>query len=459
MLPKEVPAKKRVWSSRLTFLFATIGFAVGLGNIWRLPYTAGENGGGAFLVVYVIWVAIIGVPLIMAELSLGRSGGGDPPLAWRALAAKSGMEGRWSWAGWLAILTNLAIMTFYCVIGGWTFAYFWMALQDFAGLGGSGDNALAFSELLNRPLSLIGWQGLFIAANVFILIRGFRGGIERMAAVAMPVLFVLLVVMLVLAWVYGDSASAAAFLFDWKLADVTTQTVTAALGQAFFSVGVGLAVLTTFGAYLRKDEPIGRLSAAIAGGDTLVALVAGMAVFPFVFMIGVAPSAGPELIFVTMQEALSRVGVPAWAAVMFFGLIALAALTSSVATFEIMAGFGERRGLGRRTSLVLFALAVFALGWLTVFSFNIASEFHPMRLVSPDSDATMFDLIDAVTAGFLLPLCGWLIAVFFGWRLRADVLADAVGWSVKSRSFFIWRATLRYLVTPVLTFVLIQAII
>lgn len=449
-------ASHQHWSSKLVFVLATIGFSVGLGNIWRFPYMAGENGGGAFVLIYLACVVVISIPIVMAELAMGRRGGMTPAATFAKLAAAEGASPQWWLAGALAVITVFLIITYYCVIGGWTLHYVYLSLNgSLAGIDGNRAQDV-YDGLLNNPLLMMFWQMVFIVLNVVIIGRGLHDGIERAVKVLMPVFFTLLLVLAGYALGTGDAEKGLTFLFRPDFSRVTWQTGINAMGQAFFSVGVGMAVMMTYGAYLPRDVNIPRTATIVALADTAVALIAGVAIFPFVFAQHMSPGEGVGLVFVTLPVALAGMHDSGITAVIFFSLLCVAALTTSIAAIEVLVSWGEERGWRRPRTAVRAAVACWTLGLTTVFSFNEASGFKPLSMIPGYEDATMFNIVDKLTATIGLPLGGLLVAVFTGHVITRDHIAEELGMERGSLKFRLWRFLIRWpipLLIAVLMFV------
>jgi neurotransmitter:Na+ symporter, NSS family len=444
------------WTSRAGFLFATIGFSVGLGNIWRFPWLAGENGGGAFVLIYLCCVALITLPIVISELTIGRRGGMTPAATMRKLALAEGKSPKWAAGGWIAMVSVFLIGTFYCVIGGWTLAYIWYASSgELAGIDTAGAQSL-FDALMASPAWLIFWMLLFLLANVLIVERGLQKGVERATSILMPLLFLMLIGLCILALAKGDAAAGLRFLFVPDFSVVKPGTWLTALGQAFFSVGVGMAGMMLYGAYLPKEVKIPGTAAVVASADTLVAILAGVAIFPFLFAQGLQPAQGPGLVFVVMPVALQGTGIASFALAVFFALLAVAALTSMIAFFELVAAWGEERGWNRRRTVWGMGASSAAFGLLTVFSLNLAADFHPLGFLAGFEGKTMFDVIDWLTSNLGLTLAGLISALFAGWVLSASSAADELHMRVTDPVFRIWRVLVRWVV-PVVVVVLIAA--
>jgi len=446
------------WSSRAGFMFATIGFSVGLGNIWRFPWLAGENGGGAFVLIYLCCVALITLPIVIAELSIGRRGGLTPAASMRKLALAEGKSPKWAVGGWIAMGSAFLIGTFYCVIGGWTLAYILYAASGrLAGIDTAGAQAL-FDGLMASPAVLIFWTLLFLLANVLIVERGLQKGVERATTILMPLLFLMLIGLCILALAKGDAAAGLGFLFVPDFSVVKPGTWLAALGQAFFSVGVGMAGMMLYGAYLPKDVKIPGTAAVVASADTLVAILAGVAIFPFLFAQGLQPAQGPGLVFVVMPVALQGTGIASFALAVFFALLAVAALTSMIAFFELVAAWGEERGWKRRKTVWTMGSASAAFGLLTVFSLNLAADFHPLGFLPGFGEKTMFDVIDWLTSNLGLTLAGLVSALFAGWVLSANSAADELGVDLANPIFRLWRLLVRWVVPATIIVLICSAI-
>jgi len=434
------------WSSRFTFLLAAVGAAIGLGNIWKFPYITGQNGGSAFVLVYLLCILFVAIPILIAEIMLGRRGRQSPPHTMAIVARAEGRSGAWALVGWLGLLSAWLIMTYYSVIAGWALAYVFKAGRgDFTGqqAGAIGDE---FSALLADPAQLTFWHGVVMAVTTLVLIRGLRNGIERSVRIMMPILFLLLLVMVVYAAVEGSMAAGLHFMFDFNVSAINGRVVLMAVGHAFFSIGVAMGLMMGFGAYLGRDISIARSALVISVMDTLVALVAGVAIFPLVFANGLDPAEGPGLIFVTLPIAFGQMTAGPLFGTLFFILLVFAALTSMIGAMEpVVAWVEEHHGVRRSSAAVIACGAAFVVGLGTVFSFNLWSGWHPLAFIGRFSGATFFTLLDYLTANLMMPLGGLLLALFVGWRVSpASVEAEL---NTRSRWFFkTWFWLLRWVV-------------
>lgn len=446
------------WSSKVTFVLATIGFSVGLGNIWRFPYLAGESGGGAFVIIYLACVLLIGVPIIVAELMIGRRGGMTPAMTMSKLAEEAGRSRYWGVAGLIAIVTAFLIVSYYCVIGGWTLHYVYIsAAEGWSGIDGAQSQS-TFEQLLADPKLLILWQLVFLTIVAMITVRGLNGGIEKAVTFLMPVLFVLLFSLAIYGLIVGDAERGLEFLFKPDWSKVSGETFLNAIGQAFFSVGVGMAAMMVYGAYLPRKVSIPETSAIVAFADSAVAIIAGLAVFPFVFANGLSPTEGPGLVFVTLPTAFGDLSGGGFASIAFFALLAVAAITSAIALFEVLIAWGEERGIGRVTTAIWGAILLWACGLLTVFSLNHWAGFHPLAFLPGFENATVFDSIDRITATVGLPLGGFFISVFAGHVLSGKVVAEELGVGVNNVVFKAWRFMLRWPLPMAIALLLIMGV-
>ena len=434
--------KTDTWGSRFGFIMAAVGSSVGLGNFWRFPYTAGENGGGAFILIYLLCVVLVGLPLLMAEYSMGRKSGMSAIEGIESLARAESKSGNWGVVGWIGSLTAFFILTFYMVISVWLIAFLMQAptgkfegmdaaasATNFTNTIGQGENALA------RRWEILGLLFLFLLANIFVVGRGVKGGLERVATILMPAFFVMLLVVVGFAITQGDFGQTAAFLFEPKWEDVSFKTFLSALGQAFFSIGVGVGLMITYGAYLDSQTNIPRSSALIVSADTLVALIAGFAIFPIVFMAGLDPAGGPGLFFVSMPVAFGAIPGGTIFATVFFALALFAAFTSSISLMEVgVSWLEERQGVTRFGAALGVGFVLWMIGAAYVFSLEY------------------LDFVDFMTEGLLLPLGGLLVAIFAGWIVSRNMLTSELG---EGTVMNVWRFLIRWFVPPFVALVLV----
>ncbi|WP_339831024.1 sodium-dependent transporter [uncultured Parvibaculum sp.] len=438
------PLAPRHWSSRFAFLMAAIGSAVGLGNIWRFPYIAGENGGGAFIAIYGLTMLAIALPILLAELMMGRMGHKSPINTMRKLVAENRAARLWMLIGWGGTIGAFVVLSYYAVIGGWALKYIELSLTGaFAG----DDHAATlahFETFVADPWALGLWQVLFLLLTVFIVSVGVTSGIERAVVALMPLLFLLLVGMAVYATTTPGFAAAMHFMFDIRLDEVTPETILAAIGQGFFSVSVALGAMMTYGAYLDRDVSIGRSAVIIALADTAIAIIAGIAIFPLVFTYGLEPSAGPGLTFITLPIAFGTIGGGVLIGSVFFILLAIAAVTSAISLLEPVVAWAEEvLPLPRRLLAPLIGVLAWLLGIGTVLSFNLWADFHPLAAFGLLPGMTVFDVLDYVILNMLMPTVGLLMSLFAGWVLTRASVEEALG-AAGTRWLPLWRFSLRY---------------
>lgn len=400
------------FGTRLGVIATTVGSAVGLGNIWRFPYEAGAHGGGAFLLIYIGFIFLIGVPVICAEFIMGRGTRRNIFGAFRALHS-----GRyWAWVGYMGILASILILSFYSVVAGWTLEYLLEALTGALDTNSGSDNLhAAFDNFATGPRAVM-WTLVFLAINAVILLRGVRGGIERASNVLMPVLFLILIVFCINSLMMPQAAEGLRFLFHPDFSKVDSGTLIGALGQAFFSLSLGLGTLMTYSSYFSDSTPLVKSAVTTASLDTVVAILAGIIIFPAVFTYGCEPAAGPKLVFEVLPAIFHQMpGGTVWA-ILFFFLLFLASLTSTISMSEIcIAFFCEQIGMTRRRATLLNTAIAMGLGTLCALSFGSLSGFTIAGL-------TVFNLFDYLSSNILLPLGGMLISIFVGWMVDRNIL-------------------------------------
>lgn len=436
--------KHEDWSSSFAFLMATVGSAVGLGNLWRFPYIAGENGGGAFVLVYLVFIFAVGVPLVMAELAMGRRGHQSPVGSLQILRSAEGAGGAWMSIGWLSILAPLVGLTFYSVVAGWSLDYIVKALRgSFTGISGTGGESL-FDALLASPGRLILWHTVYLGTVVLIVGRGIRGGIERTTKVVMPILFLLLVILVIYANVAGDARRGFEFLFATDFHRLTSANILMALGQALFSISVGTGALLTYGAYLPSESDIPKAAWTIGIVDTAAALLAGFAIFPIVFASGLNPGEGPGLTFVTLPVAFGQMPAGQLFGTCFFVLVFFAAFTSSLAMLEpFVSWLEEHQGFRRFPMAVYSGAGVWIVGLSAVFSFNIWKDFKPFDMIPLLEGRTIFSLLDFAVSNLMLPINAFLIAVFAGWVMSRRTMCEEFGMHA-GIGIGLWSLLVRY---------------
>ena len=423
------------WSSRWAFILAAAGSAVGLGNIWKFPYITGQNGGGTFVLVYLVTISLIGIPIMMAEVMLGRRGRQSPINTMRELAREAGSSRLWVVMGVAGIIAGFLILSYYSVIAGWALAYvFKTALGSFTGQSGA-DIGRMFSEHIGNPWVLFFWHSLMMVMTMVVVSRGVRSGLEQAVRWMMPGLFVLLLILVGYAMSSDGFARGIEFLF--RPSAITAAGVLVAMGHAFFTLSLGMGAIMMYGSYLREDTSIARTVVAVAGLDTLVALLAGIAIFPLVFAYDLAPGAGPGLIFSTLPIAFGAMPGGAFFGTLFFVLLVFAAWTSTISLVEpAVAWLVENHGFTRVRASLTVGVATWLLGVVTVLSFN---RWEQYKLFGK----TAFEVLDFLTANIMLPLGGLAIAVFTGWFMSRQVVRNEM--AMKNRRLHeLWYFVLKY---------------
>jgi len=448
------------WSSRLVFIMACVGGAVGLGNIWMFPYKAGTNGGGAFVLIYIAAVILLALPVCIAELMIGRRGRGGPPNAIERVAIESGHSKNWRWMGViLAGVGAIFALSFYSVVGGWTVAF---AVKTASGqLVGLQTEQIKnlFDELNANPIELYTWFSVFIGMTVYISSRGLHKGLEQAVKLMMPALFIMLIIMAIYSAIIGDFSAAINFLFTPDFSKVDTNVVMTAFGQAFFSVSVGLTNLVAYGAYLKKDVNIPGSATIIVGADSLVAILAGLAVFPIIFAYGIEPSGGAGLVFQALPIAFAQTSGGMVFGALFFILLFFAALTSSIAMIEApVSWLCDETKLSRRMSAVTVGFVGFILGSLAALSFNVFSDIRPLAGIAMFSDKGFFDVFATIASDIIMPLGGLMIALFSGWVVKRKYSLEELFENKNQKIHAVWLFLVRYF-APFLLILLFYQII
>ncbi len=429
--------KRDSFGSRIGVIAAAAGSAVGLGNIWRFPYILGENGGGAFLIIYLVIVFSIGIPVMMSELVIGRRTQRNPVGAFRMLSSRR----PWFLVGMMGIVAAFMILAFYTAVAGWTLEYIYQTLKG--GFVGKSSAELSgmFESFRSESLRPALWFSVFLLATSAIVLGGVRKGIEKSTKIMMPLLFILLIVMCIKALTLPGAGKGVEFLFRPDFSKITGNTVLMALGQAFFSLSIGMGTLITYGSYIPKDNKLGSTAVQVSMVDLLVAVLAGIAIFPAVFAFGISPSSGEALTFIVLPSIFQQMTGGMIFAFAFFFLLAIAALTSTISVLEvIVAYFSEQLNLSRRTAIIIATASMFILGISASLSWGMMSDVKLFGL-------NIFDLFNYTTANILLPLGGFLIVAFLGWffpgRDTKDELSN--GGTMRLRYYSLYRFAIRFL--------------
>ena len=434
------------WTGRWTFILAAAGSAVGLGNIWKFPYMAGEYGGGAFVLVYLACILLIGIPIMIAEILIGRRGRSSPANSMSYLAKEANTYPQWKILGIMGAVAGLAILSFYSVAAGWAISYIF---EDF-----SGPSAEYYGEEFNAFLAdgtkLVIFHSIFIFVTVFIVARGVIKGLEVWINRLMPLLFIIVLLLCGYATQTGAFFEGVSYLFTPDFSKIDATVILAALGQAFFTLSLGMGAIMAYGAYMPANQKIGSTALSVAFLDTLVAILAGIAIFPIVFANNLEAAAGPGLVFVTLPWAFVNMPLGLIFGKLFFVLLSIAALSSAISLLEPgVAWVVESLKTKRYVAAAALGLIAWTLGILSALSFNLLSDFTPI------GDRNFFDSMDFLSNQILLPLGGIFIAIFVGWVMKRENVLEELemneGWVLK-----VWYFLLKFL-SPVLVGVVFVA--
>lgn len=435
------------WSSRFMFIIAATGAAVGLGNIWKFPYIMGQNGGGAFVLLYLLCILLIGIPVLMAEVLIGRRGRQSPGWSVKTLAYEAHAHKNWQLAGWMGLVGGFLILTFYSVIAGWAFAYVSKSAQSVFVGQSAADIGSMFGAFTGDFNSLLLWTTVVIVLTCAVVARGIKHGLEKAIRILMPALYVLLIALAVYAGMTGDFSQALHFMFYPDFSRITMSGVLIALGHAFFTLSLASGVMITYGAYMPSKVSIVRTSLWIALADTSVALIAGMVIYPIVFAQGLDAGQGPGLIFVTLPIAFGAMPGGVIVGTLFFIMLVFAAFTSTIAMIEsVVAWLIESKGMKRVQASLLSGVVLWLLSLLTIGSFAGSSwaQWH-FNFLGKEVH-TLFDMLDHLTSDIMLPLGGLAVAIFAGWIMRQQATAEELNTS--PLTYTIWRFCIRWF-TPV----------
>jgi neurotransmitter:Na+ symporter, NSS family len=449
----------KVWSSNYLFLLASIGSTVGLSNIWKFTYLAGENGGGAFVLIYLVSLVTMGIPILAAELMIGRRGGRSMVGTLEELSKKDGISRHWKIFGWVAMIGVFLILSFYCVIAGMTLDY------TITSLFGELNNLNAtsavnyYNDMLASPLRLMLSQLVFVAATGWIVAKGVQEGLEKSTSWMTPALFIILIALVIYAMFAGDFSKGVHFLFNPDFSKITPKVALAAFGQAFFSLGIGVGVILTYGAYMPQGSSILKSAIIISLSDGLAAILAGLAIFPIVFKYGLSATEGPGLIFMTLPIAFGQMPGGGFIGALFFILLFFAALTSSISLLEaIISHLEEVWKIGRMKITIITSVLLWIVGLASVFSFNIWADFTPLNWIKPLEGKTIFGLIDYFGSNLLMPIGGILMAVISGWLISTEVSKEELRLNDK-RLFMAWHFLTRFVAPAAVLLIFISNLV
>lgn len=438
------------FSSKFGALAALAGSAVGLGNIWKFPYEAGTNGGGAFLIVYIFFTLALGLPVMLSEFALGRRAQRNAFGAFKLLAPGT----KWYYFGLLSIVAAAFILSFYGTVSGWTLEYVWLAVTNAFEGKSAGDITDTFNNFISHPYKAVLWQVGFMSLSGIIVLAGVKKGIERYTKLMMPLLLIIIVILGIRACTLEGASAGLKFLFYPKFSELTGESILSALGQAFFSLSIGMGVLLTYASYVRRSENITNISIQVITTDTLVAILAGVAIFPAVFAFHIDPQSGPGLVFLTLPKVFQSMAFGQLWSILFFILLTFAALTSAISLLEVVVAYlVEERKMSRMKATIITTFGISSLGVLSTLSFGPLRGFELFGL-------SIFDLFDYVSSNILLPLGGILLCIFAGWRLDKAVLYDEIsnGKSLKLHLFKVYILILKYVAPASILLILLNVL-
>ena len=436
------------WIGKWTFILAATGSAVGLGNIWGFPYKAGTNGGGAFVLIYLLCIVMIGIPIMISEIIIGRRAGNSPINAMKRTALDSNSSSLWQFIGWSGITAGVLILSFYSVIAGICLNYIFIAASSNEFLSSSEQ----FGSVIESPANLLFWHSVFMLLTFLIVSAGVKNGIGRMVKILMPMLGALLIFMVIYAIFNGAFIKALNFLFAPDFSSVTSETFLSAMGQAFFSLSLGMGSIMAYGAYMPKDQKVVPTSFTVASLDTLVAMLAGLAIFPIIFAFNLEPNSGPGLVFVSMLSAFNQMQFGQLIGPIFFILLSIAALSSSISLLEPGVAFLSEEGyLSRKNSALAISLFAWSLGIGTALSFNTLSGFELI------SGKNFLDSLDFIANQILLPFGGMMIAIFVGWFMKKELIINEIGY-VNLIIYKLWRFFIKFIAPTSVALIFISQI-
>ncbi|MEG1643577.1 MAG: sodium-dependent transporter [Bacteroidales bacterium] len=405
-------SERALFATKIGVIASTVGSAVGLGNIWRFPYLTGQNGGAAFLITYILCVMLLGIPLMISEFIVGRKAKANASRAFLVLQPSS----HWNIIGYLGIFSSVIILGFYMVVSGWVTDYMIQSFgNEFIGKS-SIQLSKSFEGFVSDPFRPLMWVYIFLFINYIILSQGVTKGIERASNILMPLLFIILIIFCINSLTMPGAGQGIEYLFKPDFSKITGKVFLDALGQAFFSLSIGIGILITYGSYFKPNTNLTSIALTVALLDVFIAILAGVIIFPATFSFGINPTQGPELIFITLPNVLQRMASPHLWSVLFFVLVGVAALTSTISLCEVaIAYIHEEFSLTRKKATLTLILIVALLSTLCSLSFSTLSDFKIFGM-------TFFDLSDYISANILLPAGGLLLSIFVGWKLKAKTI-------------------------------------
>ena len=440
--------KQEKWSSKMGFILAAAGSAIGLGAIWKFPYMAGENGGGAFLILFIAFTLLIGAPILMSEFVIGRHAKKDAIRAYKAISPNK----HWQLLGIGGVAASILLLSFYSVVGGWILSYLGRAL--FGMVTANNQFEQLFAQIIENPNESLVAQSIFMILTVLVVQGGIHKGIERASKIMMPALFLLFLILAIRSLTLDGAMEGVTFLLQPDFGKLSAESLLKALGQAFFALSVGLSVMVTYASYLNDSDNLGKSALSVVGLNILISILAGLVIFPAVFALGFDPTSGPGLVFVVLPAVFSELAYGGIFFLIFMVLLLFATLTSAFSILEITVAVISRENPSKRKRSTWFAgIATFLIGIPSALSFGMLSDFTIFG-------KTPFDLADFITSNLALPLGSLFISLFVGYAMDRKVVYAELqkGSRITARAFYAWYFTVRYLCPIAITAVLLYSV-
>ncbi|MBU8879288.1 sodium-dependent transporter [Bacillus sp. FJAT-29790] len=438
------------WSSKIGFILASAGSAIGLGAIWKLPYVTGVSGGGAFILLFLIFSLLIGFPLLLGEFVIGRSTGKEAISAYKAIAPAS----KWHWIGYLGVFSCFLLLSFYSVIGGWVIQYLYYSVSGEIGAHGSVDYEALFESAVSNPVHVVISQGIFLVITIVVVARGVQKGIEQMSKIMMPALFLLFIILIARSLTLDNAMEGVAFFLKPDFSSLTSESVLFAMGQSFFSLSVGVSVMVTYSSYLSKKESLIQPAFSVVIMNLFISILAGLAIFPAVFSLGFEPAAGPGLLFIVLPSVFDQIIFGKVFLLLFLALFLFATLTSAFSILEIIvAALKIKNGKGRSSLAWVIGAAIFVVGIPSALSFSTLSDVTIFG-------KSIFDSADFLVSNILLPTGALLISIFVSYRMKKDILKSEIiqGSRTLNPFFTAWYFLMRYIVPLVIIVVFLDSL-
>ncbi|WP_339146775.1 MULTISPECIES: sodium-dependent transporter [unclassified Sutcliffiella] len=437
------------WSSKLGFVLASAGSAIGLGAIWKLPYVTGVSGGGAFILLFLLFSVLIGFPLLLGEFIIGRSTGKEAVSAYKEIAPGT----KWHWIGYLGVFTCFILLSFYSVIGGWIVQYLFYGVTGMMGSFAGGYEGL-FTEAVSNPIAAVAAQGAFLLLTILVVAKGVQNGIEKMNKIMMPALFILFIVLIVRSLSLDNAMEGVSFFLYPDFSNITAESVLFAMGQSFFSLSVGVSVMVTYSSYLSKEESLVQPAVSVVGVNLFISILAGLAIFPAVFSLGSEPAEGPGLLFIVLPSVFDQIMFGNVFLFLFLALFLFATLTSAFSMLEIVVAALTKNKGGRRSKAAwLTGFGIFLIGIPSALSYSVLGDVTIFG-------KTVFDSADFLVSNILMPVGALLISIFVSYKLKKDILRSEVIQGSKGLNglFSLWYLLMRYVVPVVIVVVFLNVV-